>query len=227
MKSEMKKENSMKAKPDIPVPSKRCQAVYCRRILERRPIEEVMAEFNIHRRTVIAYIYRMRRFLRQVSLGRAPHIFDHAFLPGPMRKEVHLARLDHLWQETLEAWNRSLEPEQTEKVIQERRPGSKSGAKPQEAEAEAADRERGERTRRSRSGDARYLIQARTIMEEIRLLRGNNQWSFGEEESDVERRTLDERAAIFDQVYQVFYESAREAEDAGTAVRADAPRRAA
>ena len=117
-----------------------------------------------------------------------------------MLRDLHVARLEHQWEQTMLAWHRSTQAEEIEKVV-----GEEGGKR------------KAEKTRRSQTGDVKYLIVAREIMAEIRELTAANSVATPHlEEPDVESLTLEQRQAALDHLLETLVRRAGAAENGGT-----------
>src|SRR5690349_7928460 len=95
-------------------PSKRYQTIYCRVAVEGRAIDAVASEFAIAVETVKRIVRRVRRWLQAGGQG-LPEV-DRAVVGGAALRNLHLARLEHQWDEVMAAWYRSTRPEEVEKA---------------------------------------------------------------------------------------------------------------
>jgi hypothetical protein len=189
-------------------PSKRYQAIYCRVAVEGRAIEAVASEFAIAIETVERVVRHVKHWFQLGCPGLLE--VDRAVIGGVALRDLHLARLEHQWDEVMAAWYRSKQPEEVEKATVDEKKQVK-----------------GEKTRRSQSGDVKYLNLAREILAEIRLLRGVTRESLAKEDDDVATLTLDERATRFTRIMQDLRDragaAANLATDPGSLVAADTP----
>lgn len=103
---------------------------------------------------------------------------------GHLAKEIYKLRLNHLWQEAMNAWRKSLVDQATEK------------------QSQGGESEKTETTRRPQTGDARYLQLAWRLAEEVYRLEGDlpvgkpeEKWKAMETEQEAEKTNEGEEEA--------------------------------
>lgn len=179
----------MKKPAGLSAPTKRSQAIYCRVVIEGCDVEQVARDFRIGVPRVKQLVGQVRSWIRGAkrSVDEERTGDDSSSL-----RQLHLARLEHQWEQVMLAWYRSTQVEETEKVL-----------------ADEKGQRKAEKTRRSQTGDVRYLEQARAIMQEIRELLGDALNQQPAEEQHVESLTLDEREAALDRLLENLGQRAR------------------
>ena len=171
--------------------------MYCRVVIEGCAMEQVAKEFNVRLQRLKIVIAEVKRWLR-----RTPGTLEHANKceTGRVLLDLHLARLEHQWEQLMLAWYRSTQAEETEKVI-----GDEKGQR------------KAEKIRRTQTGDVKYLEHAREIMAEMRRLSMSEAPnSTAQEQEHVESLTLEQRQAALDCLLETLGRRAREAEAGGT-----------
>jgi hypothetical protein len=185
-------------------PSNRTQAIYCRVMIEGCPVEQVAKEYAVGVERIKKVVCEVKRWIRRTP-GGVP--LDATRETGLALRQLHLARLEHQWEQLMLAWYRSTQAEETEKVV-----GDEKGQR------------KAEKTRRTQTGDVKYLEQARQIMAEMRALStsgiGNQQST--EESTHVESLTLAQREAALDCLLETLGERARAEETSRTPTRQNA-----
>ena len=150
-------------------------------IIGRRPAEVAKAA-NLSENRVNAIVYRVRKWLEQVTM---PINFRAL-------QALHLQRLEHQWHEAMSAWYRSGSKDETVKVALEEgkqktaSPSANGRAKPASGEG----KRKVEKTTRETYGDVRYLEQARKIMAEFRSLSAEAQAAQAKEKADAQEDRL-------------------------------------
>jgi hypothetical protein len=162
-------------------PSTRSQTIYCRVSVEGRTIDATASEFNITGDTVKRVLRGVRRWMKLGCQGVPKPSGDAAH--GEALRDLHVARLEHQWNEVMAAWYRSKQPEETDKAVVDDRKQVK-----------------GEKTRRSQTGEVKYLTHARAIMAEIRQLDGTSQRVEPVEPGHVADATPEQRETSLDQI---------------------------
>ncbi|MCA9268651.1 MAG: hypothetical protein KDA41_09280 [Planctomycetales bacterium] len=146
-----------------PLPTQEQRRLYRRIYVEGRFPQQVAAEFGMSVAQVLTAARRVARwFLLVQPMTDAQDV-----------AALHLHRLEHQWQEAMQAWHRSGQQEEVLKVSYEgagqdeaERPTTSTGAKSRGKEA----KQKFEKVTRGPCGDVRYLEQARRIMAEYRAL---------------------------------------------------------
>lgn len=183
--------------PSSTSPSSRSQAIYCRVMIEGCSIEQVAKDCEVGVARIKTIVAEVRRWIRRSPGG---NVLDSKTESGLALRQLHIARLEHQWEQTMLAWYRSMQVEETEKVV-----GDEQGKR------------KAEKTRRTQTGDVKYLQQAREIMAEMRLLIANTTSGTNlntEEPTHVESLTLAQREAALDCLLETLGQRAR-AEEAG------------
>jgi hypothetical protein len=184
-------------------PTQRAQTIFCRVTIEGHSVEQVAKEHGIQPLRVRKIVQQVRRWMKHMPRGFSE---PTELLSAETLRDLHLARLEHQWEQTMLAWHRSTQVEEVEKVI-----GGKDGI------------QKAEKTRRSQTGEVKYLTLAREIMEEIRALSAFQiSTPNPEEPARVESLTLAERDAAVSRLLETLGERARAAETGGTAARSNA-----
>jgi len=130
-------------------PSAKERRVFHEVAIRGHTIREVAARYQIQPATV-------RRMVRRV---RTHHQTHPRALEAVSASRLHLERLENEWRESMRAWYRSQEEQRIVKLSQSS--GQAEGQRP----------DRLEQTRKSTSGDVRFLMEARRVLHEIREIR--------------------------------------------------------
>jgi hypothetical protein len=125
-------------------PSERDQAIFHQIAAEGRSAADIAVLHSLSESYVRQIERRVRRYCQK-----------HDLLPTlAVAKSLYLARLEHQWRETMEAWRRSRQDVEVSKATKLTEDG-----KPEKTKAE--------RTTRSQNGDVRLLRHALKILERI------------------------------------------------------------
>jgi hypothetical protein len=172
--------------------------------IEGRAPVDVAVELGIKQSSVTDVCSKVRTWLRSHG-GRWDRI-TVAQQRLEVARELYAARLDHQWNELMEEWHRSKKPQTGEKGVY----GPDNKVKQTEV------------TRRSKTGDVRYLIQAAHVLEKMHDLRNANSINFTQEEYDVRNATLIERRTELTALLKLYGPGARPDESGELVVEEEA-----
>ena len=185
------------------MPCKRYLQVFNRVMVEGRPLDEVARELKLKFESVVDIFYRVRKFMREH--GAKLYLPDPGLLRTVNARELYLARLEHQWQQSMEAWHRSKSHAEENTVATTSKPGDDQGQK------------RAEVKRKSQTGDVRYLVQARAILSDIRAFSTDRPYATPEE-NHVKQLTLKQREDDCDRLLAENCERIATPPDAGAAI---------
>ena len=181
---------SKRKKPVVKPPVKRIQAEkkYLHRVLfERAVVEgarpsELCQELGVSHDKLERVVRARQKVMLRPSAKRLQE--QRRVDSGRMAKEIYKLRLNHLWQEAMNAWRKSLVDQATEK------------------QSQGGESEKTETTRRPQTGDARYLQLAWRLAEEAYRLEGDlpagkpeEKWKALETEQTTDKRNEGEEEA--------------------------------
>lgn len=157
-------------------PCKRYREIFTLVEVHGRTYADVAKQLGLQPKSVTDVCSKVRTWMRRYG-ARWDRISENK-KRAAIACELYVARLEHQWQEAMAAWYRSTEPKQIEKGV------FKGGIL-----------DRSEITRRSQTGDVRYLMQAARVLEKICVMKTRPPLSDHEETNDVyvEEATLVER----------------------------------
>jgi hypothetical protein len=136
------------------LPSKRALSVFTRVVIEGVPKETIGEELNIKPSSVGDIVNRVRQWMHKHG-ARWDDIAEHE-RRAAIVCELYVARLDHQWQEAMNAWYRSQQPQTIDKATYKEGGGVKQA----------------EMTRKSQVGDVRFLREAAVLLDKIAAIRG-------------------------------------------------------
>jgi hypothetical protein len=177
--------------------------IYFRVMVEGRALDSVAQEYSVVPATIRATVRRVQRWLREARSWLPDESFESSL---EMLRLVHLARLEHQWEQAMNAWYRSLQAEETQKI---------SG--------EEVGKRKAERILQSRTGEVKYLQQAREILQEIRSLAGTATIAPPGDTNHAESLTVEQRAMALDHLLETLGERARAAAPGGADSGSEAP----
>jgi hypothetical protein len=179
------------------VPSKRSQMIYCRVMIEGRSVEQVAKDLFVTTPTVKSIVARVKRWMKKSRQSVPDEEFSHT---AETLRQLHLARLEHQWEQTMNAWYRSTHDEETQRLSSD-----ESGKK------------KVEKLLKTQTGDISYLVQAREILQEIRELVGSETISTAQQESHyVEGLSIEQRTAAVNHLLETLGRRAGAEEAGGT-----------
>jgi hypothetical protein len=194
-------------------PTARSQAIYSRIVIEGCDPETIAKEFNISLSQLHKIVSQVRTWIRRATSGllittsekeTSENILEDKVNVTLLElRKLHLARLEHQWEQVMLGWYRSLQVEETEKVV-----GDEKGHR------------KAEKIRRTQTGDVAYLEQARKIMQEMRALFPLQSTDTAHEENNhVENLTLEQREIAIDNLLETIRQRAGETTFARTSAR--------
>ncbi|MGY8768991.1 MAG: hypothetical protein ACKVH8_11275 [Pirellulales bacterium] len=164
------------------------QRIYAMVIVEGISVKDVATQHNLTVPQIEAIVDQQN----QLALAHANCLPEESS-NSPI---IHLRRLEHQWREAMAAWYRSQNEEETTKVS--RSSGARSAG------------EKMEQTRKTTSGDVRYLQLAQRLLNEIRELhdqiKADHQSQLGAE-TDISTLTLEQRPEELHQLLDQFGQS--------------------
>lgn len=187
--------------PKRRMPCKRYLQVFNRVLVEGRPLDEVARDLGLKYESVVSIVHKVRNFLRKH--GAKMYLPDPGLLLTINARELYLARLEHQWQQAMEAWHRSKLHAEAEKAAVIHKRGGES-------------EQRIEKSRRSQTGDIRCLVQARALLADIRAFCTDRPYATPEE-NHVKQLTLKQREDDCDRLLAENCERIATPPNAGTA----------
>ena len=186
------------SKQQITLPNRRKLDAFIRVAIQGRSPDEVARELGLHKRSVETMVAYVRTWMRKH--GAVWQEIDERIRASTITCELYLARLEHQWEELMNAWHRSKEPQETKKG----RFNPDKTVKYTEVST------------RTQTGDVSYLVQAQKLLDTITQIRLQNP-SLNQENNRERLASIERRRFRLDQILKLYGPGGSETGSGGTA----------
>ena len=173
------------SKPQVKLPSLRNIDAFIHVAIEGRTSADVAREMGLRQRSVETMVASVRTWMRKH--GAVWQEIDERIRRSTATCELYLARLEHQWEEVMNAWHRSKEPEQV----------TKGRFNPDKTSKYT------DITSRTQTGNVSYLIQAQKLLDLISQIRLQNP-SLDQENNRARLAAIERRNLRLNQILKLY-----------------------